>query len=130
MFSFLKLIDGVSIVGNVIDENDQCIYIENAVEMGSRRQDVVERHYFFRGMYCPFSNDYPVVTQIYKDHIVSYHENLDEYLLTQYNKFVKTWHTAKKKVPQLESTSEVTNEELEVLQAMLEIQGLANNEIH
>jgi len=130
MFSFLKLIDGVSIVGYVIDETDECIFIENAVEMGDRRKDIIERHYFFRGMYCPFTNDFPILTQIYKDHVISYHENLDDYLETQYKKFVNTWHTAKHKTPELQPTSEVTNEELETLRAMLEFQGLANNEIH
>ena len=69
MFSFIRLIDGTVMIGNVVNESDQTYIIEDAVELGSKDLNSLERQFFFKNIYSPFSTSSEILTEIYKDHI-------------------------------------------------------------
>ena len=77
MFSFIKLIDGTALIGNIVDESDQTYIIEDAVELGSKNLTTLERQYFFKNVYSPFSTSSEIITEIYKDHIISIHQDFN-----------------------------------------------------
>ena len=131
MFSFIKLIDGTALIGNIIDESDQTYFIEDAVELGSKNLTTLERQYFFKNVYSPFSTSSEIITEIYKDHIISVHQDMDEYVLSHCQRYVAKWKTLRGEASiSTEPTNEVNKEDVEKLKAFLEYQALANNEIH
>ena len=131
MFSFIKLIDGTALIGNIIDESDQTYFIEDAVELGSKNLTTLERQYFFKNVYSPFSTSSEIITEIYKDHIISVHQDMDEYVLSHWQRYVAKWKTLRGEAAiSTEPTNEVNKEDVEKLKAFLEYQALANNEIH
>lgn len=131
MFSFIKLIDGTALIGNIIDESDQTYFIEDAVELGSKNLTTLERQYFFKNVYSPFSTSSEIITEIYKDHIISVHQDMDEYVLSHWQRYVAKWKTLRGEASiSTEPTNEVNKEDVEKLKAFLEYQALANNEIH
>jgi hypothetical protein len=131
MFSFIKLIDGTALIGNIIDESDQTYFIEDAVELGSKNLTTLERQYFFKNVYSPFSTSSEIITEIYKDHIISVHQDMDEYVFSHWQRYVAKWKTLRGEATiSTEPTNEVNKEDVEKLKAFLEYQSLANNEIH
>lgn len=131
MFSFLKLIDGTALIGNVIDESDQTYFIEDAVELGSKNLTTLERQYFFKNVYSPFSTSSEIITEIYKDHIISIHQDMDEYVLSHWQRYVAKWKNLRGEASiSTEPTNDVNKDDVEKLKAFLEYQSLANNEIH
>lgn len=131
MFSFLKLIDGTALIGNIIDESDQTYFIEDAVELGSKNLTTLERQYFFKNVYSPFSTSSEIITEIYKDHIISIHQDMDEYVLSHWQRYVAKWKNLRGEATiSTEPTNEVNKDDVEKLKAFLEYQSLANNEIH
>jgi hypothetical protein len=131
MFSFLKLIDGTTLIGNIIDESDQTYFIEDAVELGSKNLTTLERQYFFKNVYSPFSTSSEIITEIYKDHIISIHHDMDEYVLGHWQRYVAKWKNLRgESTLSTEPTNEVNKDDVEKLKAFLEYQSLANNEIH
>lgn len=131
MFSFLKLIDGTALIGNVIDESDQTYFIEDAVELGSKNLTTLERQYFFKNVYSPFSTSSEIITEIYKDHIISIHQDMDEYVLSHWQRYVAKWKNLRGEATiSTEQTNDVNKDDVERLNAFLEYQSLANNEIH
>ena len=131
MFSFIKLIDGTALIGNSIEESDQTYFIEDAVELGSKNLTTLERQYFFKNVYSPFSTSSEIITEIYKDHIISVHQDMDEYVLNHWQRYVAKWKTLRGEAAiSTEPTNEVNKEDVEKLKAFLEYQALANNEIH
>lgn len=131
MFSFLKLIDGTALIGNIIDESDQTYFIEDAVELGSKNLTTLERQYFFKSVYSPFSTSSEIITEIYKDHIISIHQDMDEYVLSHWQRYVAKWKNLRGEATiSTEPTNEVNKDDVEKLKAFLEYQSLANNEIH
>ena len=131
MFSFIKLIDGTALIGNIIDDSDQTYFIEDAVELGSKNLTTLERQYFFKNVYSPFSTSSEIITEIYKDHIISVHQDMDEYVLSHWQRYVAKWKTLRGEAAiSTEPTNEVNKEDVEKLKAFLEYQALANNEIH
>ena len=131
MFSFIKLIDGTALIGNIIDESDQTYFIEDAVELGSKNLTTLERQYFFKNVYSPFSTSSEIITEIYKDHIISIHQDMDEYVLSHWQRYVAKWKNLRGEATiSTEPTNEVNKDDVEKLKAFLEYQSLANNEIH
>lgn len=131
MFSFIKLIDGTALIGNIIDESDQTYIIEDAVELGSKNLTTLERQYFFKNVYSPFSTSSEIITEIYKDHIISIHQDMDEYVLSHWQRYVAKWKNLRGEATiSTEPTNEVNKDDVERLKAFLEYQSLANNEIH
>ena len=131
MFSFIKLIDGTALIGNIIDESDQTYIIEDAVELGSKNLTTLERQYFFKNVYSPFSTSNEIITEIYKDHIISIHQDMDEYVLSHWQRYVAKWKNLRGEATiSTEPTNEVNKDDVERLKAFLEYQSLANNEIH
>lgn len=131
MFSFLKLIDGTALIGNIIDESDQTYFIEDAVELGSKNLTTLERQYFFKNVYSPFSTSSEIITEIYKDHIISIHQDMDEYVLSHWQRYVAKWKNLRGEATiSTEPTNDVNKDDVERLKAFLEYQSLANNEIH
>lgn len=131
MFSFIKLIDGTALIGNIIDESDQTYIIEDAVELGSKNLTTLERQYFFKNVYSPFSTSSEIITEIYKDHIISIHQDMDEYVLSHWQRYVAKWKNLRGEATiSTEPTNEVNKDDVEKLKAFLEYQSLANNEIH
>lgn len=131
MFSFIKLIDGTALIGNIIDESDQTYFIEDAVELGSKNLTTLERQYFFKNVYSPFSTSSEIITEIYKDHIISVHQDMDEYVFSHWQRYVAKWKNLRGEATiSTEPTNEVNKEDVEKLKAFLEYQSLANNEIH
>ena len=131
MFSFLKLIDGTTLIGNIIDESDQTYFIEDAVELGSKNLTTLERQYFFKNVYSPFSTSSEIITEIYKDHIISIHHDMDEYVLGHWQRYVAKWKNLRgESTLSTEPTNEVNKDDVDKLKAFLEYQSLANNEIH
>ena len=131
MFSFLKLIDGTALIGNIIDESDQTYFIEDAVELGSKNLTTLERQYFFKNVYSPFSTSNEIITEIYKDHIISIHQDMDEYVLSHWQRYVAKWKNLRGEATiSTEPSNEVNKDDVEKLKAFLEYQSLANNEIH
>lgn len=131
MFSFLKLIDGTALIGNIIEESDQTYFIEDAVELGSKNLTTLERQYFFKNVYSPFSTSSEIITEIYKDHIISIHQDIDEYVLSHWQRYVAKWKNLRGEATiSTEQTNDVNKDDVEKLKAFLEYQSLANNEIH
>jgi len=131
MFSFIRLIDGTALIGNIIDESDQTYFIEDAVELGSKNLTTLERQYFFKNVYSPFSTSNEIITEIYKDHIISIHQDMDEYVLSHWQRYVAKWKNLRGEATiSTEPTNEVNKDDVERLKAFLEYQSLANNEIH
>lgn len=133
MFSLLKLIDNSIVVGYVTHEEEHSLTIENAVEIGvrPRPENFVEQYYFIKGMFSPFSISNPIQTEIYKEHVISFQDQLDPYLENQYIKYITKWFEARRIKDNFEeSLPEVSKEDIETLEAMLQYQALANNEIH
>lgn len=131
MFSFLKLIDGTALIGNIINETDQTYFIEDAVELGSKNLTTLERQYFFKNVYSPFSTSSEIITEIYKDHIISIHQDIDEYVLSHWQRYVAKWKNLRGEATiSTEQTNDVNKDDVERLNAFLEYQSLANNEIH
>lgn len=131
MFSFLKLIDGTALIGNIIEESDQTYFIEDAVELGSKNLTTLERQYFFKNVYSPFSTSSEIITEIYKDHIISIHQDMDEYVLSHWQRYVAKWKNLRGEATiSTEQTNDVNKDDVEKLKAFLEYQSLANNEIH
>lgn len=131
MFSFIKLIDGTALIGNIIDESDQTYFIEDAVELGSKNLTTLERQYFFKNVYSPFSTSSEIITEIYKDHIISIHQDMDEYVLSHWQRYVAKWKNLRGEATiSTEPTNDVNKDDVERLKAFLEYQSLANNEIH
>ena len=131
MFSFLKLIDGTALIGNIINETDQTYFIEDAVELGSKNLTTLERQYFFKNVYSPFSTSSEIITEIYKDHIISIHQDMDEYVLSHWQRYVAKWKNLRGEATiSTEPSDEVNKDDVEKLKAFLEYQSLANNEIH
>jgi hypothetical protein len=131
MFSFLKLIDGTALIGNIIEESDQTYFIEDAVELGSKNLTTLERQYFFKNVYSPFSTSSEIITEIYKDHIISIHQDIDEYVLSHWQRYVAKWKNLRGEATiSTEQTNDVNKDDVERLNAFLEYQSLANNEIH
>lgn len=131
MFSFIRLIDGTALIGNIIDESDQTYFIEDAVELGSKNLTTLERQYFFKNVYSPFSTSNEIITEIYKDHIISIHQDMDEYVLSHWQRYVAKWKNLRGEATiSTEPTNEVNKDDVEKLKAFLEYQSLANNEIH
>ena len=131
MFSFLKLIDGTALIGNIIDQSDQTYFIEDAVELGSKNLTTLERQYFFKNVYSPFSTSNEIITEIYKDHIISIHQDMDEYVLSHWQRYVAKWKNLRGEATiSTEPSNEVNKDDVEKLKAFLEYQSLANNEIH
>lgn len=131
MFSFLKLIDGTALIGNIIEESDQTYFIEDAVELGSKNLTTLERQYFFKNVYSPFSTSSEIITEIYKDHIISIHQDMDEYVLSHWQRYVAKWKNLRGEATiSTEQTNDVNKDDVERLNAFLEYQSLANNEIH
>lgn len=132
MFSFIKLIDGTALIGNIVDESDQTYIIEDAVELGSKNLTTLERQYFFKNVYSPFSTSSEIITEIYKDHIISIHQDLDEYVLNHWQRYVAKWKNLRgdATISSAPTDEPVTKDDVEKLKAFLEYQALANNEIH
>jgi len=131
MFSFLKLIDGTALIGNIIDESEQTYILEDAVELGSKNLNTLERQYFFKNVYSPFSTSSEIITELYKDHIVSIHQDIDDYVLDHWQRYVAKWKTLRGGAALGPTADEdVKKEDVDKLKAFLEYQSLANTEIH
>jgi hypothetical protein len=132
MFSFLKLVDGTALIGNIIDESDQTYILEDAVELGSKNLNTLERQYFFKNVYSPFSTSSEIITELYKDHIVSIHQDIDDYVLDHWLRYVAKWKTLRGKAAlgPTADDEDVNKEDVDKLKAFLEYQSLANTEIH
>lgn len=131
MFSFIRLIDGSSLVGNMISESEYEITLTNALIMGiEHRPGEIEQKYFFKGMYCPFTTGGEIHTVLEKRNIVSFHSGLDSHLESQYNKYIKDWFKARTDFQEfnLEEVEKALEESLDMLQAMSEVS--ANTNIH
>jgi hypothetical protein len=133
MFSLLKLIDKSIVIGYVTHEGEHSLTIENPVEIGvrPRAENFVEQYYYIKGMWSPFTISNPIQTEVYKEHVISFQDQLDAYLEDQYNRYIKNWYGARKLKDSFEEAlPEVNKEDIETLEALLQRQALANNEIH
>ena len=131
MFSFIRLIDGTVMIGNVVDESDQTYIIEDAVELGSKDLNSLERQFFFKNIYSPFSTSSEILTEIYKDHIISIHQDLDTFVYDHWQRYVSKWKSLRgKSTAPIAEDEKISREQIEELKAYLEYQALANTEIH
>jgi hypothetical protein len=143
MFVFIRLTDSTIVCGRIALDDEYYLTLENAVEMGTRPLNAIagglEQQYYFKGMYSPFSISEKILTELPKDMILTINSDLDSSLEAAYFRYIDDWfHTrarvnerALKKV-QLPDSDELPSEDnsLEMLEAYLTKQGLANNEIH
>lgn len=132
MFSFIKLINNAIVIGQVTHEDEVSLVIENAVEIGVKPHvHAAEQHYHIKGMFSPFSSSNPILTEIYKEHVLSTHEDLDVFLEKQYMQYITDWFDARDNRNNLKSNlEEVKQEDVDMLEALLQRQANANNEIH
>ena len=146
MFVFIRLSDRTILCGRISNDDEYYLTITNAVEMGTRPLSNLagmEQQYYFRGMYSPFSICAEILTELPKDLIVTIHSDLDTGLEAAYMRFVEDWFTTRNRVNERalkKGTQEIDNltteeplsedNSLDMLEAILTRQGLANNEIH
>jgi|TARA_R110000851_G_scaffold328056_2_gene498292 hypothetical protein len=134
IIALVKLLDKTSVVGEVVSENEAYMEIKNAVVLASSPISITEFRYFFSGMHNPFPKASPIISRIYKDHVIAYYDELDHSLIVHREKFIKQWFERRKPIQteeevELEAHS-IDREALEELEAYLEIKNLANTEIH
>lgn len=130
MFSFIKLIDGTALIGNIAEETEQTYLIEDAVELGSKNLTTLERQYFFKNVYSPFSVSDAIITEIFKDHIISIHQDIDNYVIDHWQRYVAKWKNLRGEATLESNDGKVNKDDVEKLKAFLEYQTLANTEIH
>ena len=132
MFNFIKLINNTIIIGQITHEDEVSLVIENAVEIGLKPHiSAAEQHYHIKGMYSPFSSSTPILTEIYKEHVLSTHDDLDVFLEKQYMQYITDWFNARDNRKNIKSSlEEVKQEDVDLLEALLQRQAIANNEIH
>lgn len=129
-FKYFKLADKTIILGEVSGEDESTYQLHNAVELGvdnTALELYVEQRYYFKGMYCPFVKGNPIISNISKEKIVSVHDDLENDLREQYNKFCKEWF--KQRVFR-KPAEEASKEAIEELTAWLERTAISNNQIH
>jgi hypothetical protein len=134
IISLIKLLDRTAVVGEVVAENEAYMEIKNAVVLASSPISITEFRYFFSGMHNPFPKTSPIISRIYKDHVIAYYDDLDPSLIVHREKFVKQWF--ERRIPikteeevELEAHS-IDKEALEELEAYMQFKDLANTEIH
>ena len=142
MFVFIRLTDKTIVCGRISLDDEYYLTLENAVEMGTRPLDAVtglEQQYYFKGMYSPFSISDTIITELPKDMILSINSDLDSSLESAYFRYIHDWFHTRNRVNEralkkatLPNSEELMSEDksLEMLEAYITKQGLANNEIH
>lgn len=131
MISFIKLIDGQTLVGSCTVETEFDITITNAVVVGiDYRRGQVEQKYYFKGMYCPFIESDAIDTVLEKRNIISFHSGLDSHLESQYNRYIEDWFRARTDFNELnvEEVEKVLEDTLDQIRAMNDL--TANTIIH
>lgn len=127
MITFIRLVDGSTIVGKVISSNEVEVNIENALIVDSGYTESIEQKYFFLGMYLPFSQHKPIISTIRHNNIIAMHNNVEPYLEKQYNKYIKSWFKAKDAFLNVSESSD--KQITETVEAMAELL-LANTSVH
>jgi len=95
MASFIRLIDGTAGIAIVENYDHDFLTVSNFVEFETWPNDSLEQKYTFRGMYFPFSPSDPIIVTIPSMHVLSVNNDVDDYLLTQYYKYVEQWYRAR-----------------------------------
>lgn len=128
MISFIRLIDNTTLIANVISADDENIVLENALILHAEYVQSLEQKYTFKGMYCPFVDDDVVITEIDLYHVVSIHDNLDSFIILQYNNYLRQWYRARSGYKHQDYAKDVKDELEEMLEQMQQSQQ--SNTVH
>jgi|TARA_R110002167_G_scaffold137762_1_gene324837 hypothetical protein len=142
MFVFIRLSDKTILCGHITNDDEYYLTLENVVEMGTKPLNAIaglEQQYYFKGMFSPFSISEKIITELPKEMIVTINSDLDTSLEAAYFRFVDDWFLTRNRVNEralkrndIPDNDKPTSDDnaMDMLEAYLTKQGLANNEIH